>query len=325
MSAIRKFATPSGADAHLDVPLSNLAISAFNDGSEGYVADQLFPAIPVGKQSDKYYILTPGSFLRTGDDLRAPKTKARRIEFDVSSDSYFADNRALANENALEDLANADQALMLRENSVRLVTGQLRRNQEIRIANTVTSISNIGSGVALTGGNKWSDALNSNPIADVTTAHAFIRNTTGLRANTLVMDTDTIQVLRTHPRLLDMYKYTSGGQVTNEQLAAVFRVSRILEASGIKENALEGGTSSLTNIWPNVAVLAHVGPATGMQSAVPGLRFRWRPEGIDTDFQVIRGVEAGAGSRKVEIVEANYYQAEKIVARNLAYAITGTL
>jgi hypothetical protein len=33
---------------------------------------------------------------------------------------------------------------------------------------------------------------------------------TGLVANTAVMDWDTLQVLRRHPVLLDMYKYTSG-------------------------------------------------------------------------------------------------------------------
>src|SRR5437667_1119801 len=97
-------AAASGRDAHLDVPLSNLAIAAFASGTEGYIAGQLFPSVPVDKQSNRYYIIDPDSWLRIPDTRRAPKTRPNRIEFKVSSDAYFADNYALAGEIAKEDL-----------------------------------------------------------------------------------------------------------------------------------------------------------------------------------------------------------------------------
>ena len=320
----KTYATPSGRDVHVDVPLSNLAVSAFDTQDAEFIGDQLMPTVPVGKQSDKYYVINKEAFLRVPDTLRAPKTEARRVEFTVSSNSYFADNHALANENALEDLANADIAVQLRQNSTRLVVTNLRRGQEVRVANLVTSISNVGSGVQLTGTAKWSDG-NSDPIADVTTGHAFIRQNTGLRANTMVMDEDTMMIVRRHPLLLDMFKYTSGGQLNMDQLREVFSVGRILMGTGVKENALEGGTSSMTNIWGNNVVLAHLGPATGLQSQTLGLRMRWQPPIFPANFGVSRSVENGAGSRKVEVVEGGYYQDEKIVAPELGYVIQNTL
>ena len=141
-----------------------------------------------------------------------------------------------------------------------------------------------------------------------------------------MMDWDTWQIIRHHPDLLDLYKHTSGGQLNLDQLAATFTVDRILLGQGIIENMPEGSTlSSITNIWSNVFMLAHIEPAAGLKTRTLGLRFNWQPAGFPGAMQIERSVQAGAGSRKVEIVEAGHFQAEKVVAADLGYVITGTL
>lgn len=315
----------SGADVHHDALLSNLAVAAFAGGTEGLIANELFPEVGVAKQSDRYAIIDKGNFLRIPDTKRAPKTEAKRVEFQVSSDAYFANNYALAGEIALEDLANADVAFQLRENTVKLVTGDMLRDQEVRIANLVTSATNVGSGVLLAGGDKWSDYVNSDPIGDVNTAHAFIRQRTGLIANVAAIDADTLKILRRHPDLLDMYKYTRGGQLDVAQIAAAFDVARILVSNAVKENAVEGGTSSMTSIWGNNCLLAHIEPAVSLQTRTLGLRFKWRPEGFPADMGVVTQREEGAGKRWVEVVESHRFQDEKIVATNLGYLIATVL
>jgi len=316
-------ATPVGHDAHHDALLTNLAIAAFA-GAEGFIAQSVFPSVPVGKESDRYFIIDPDSWLLVPDTRRARKTRPNRVEFKVSSDAYFADNYALAGENALEDLANADMALQLRENTVSVVTDGLLRDLEVRVANLVTSASNLGSGVALTGAAKWSDYAGSDPVADVTTGHATIRGVTGLTANVAIIDYDTMATLRRHPLMLDMYKYTQGGEVTDAQLAAAFKVQRILIGNGVKNNAKENAAASITNIWGNNCILARITAPTGLKTATLGLGFRWRPEGIASDMQAVRYNDPDPG-KKIEVIEAGYYQDEKIVASKLGYAITGTL
>ena len=314
---------PTGRDLHIDTPLSNLAIKAFQ-GSGSFIAQNIFPIIPVGKQSDKYYTIDKDSWLLMPNTRRAPKTSPKRIEFKVSSDGYFADNYALAGENSLEDLANADNALQLRQNTTNIVIEGLLRDYEDRVARLVTSATNLGSGTLLTGTNKWNDYVNSDPMADVTTAHAFIRNRTGLAANTMVIDKDTVSVLRRHPLLLDMYKYTAGGQITVDQLKQAFDVQTVLIGEGIKNMAKEAGTASIVNIWGNNAILARVEQAISLQTATFGLSFRWTPAGIAVPMQVTRYNDPDPG-RKTEVVEAGYYQDEKIVAADLAYGIMNTL
>ncbi len=314
---------PVGRDVYFDTPLTNVAIRAFQS-AEGYVGTRLFPSVPVGKQSGRYYTIDKDTWLRVHNTRRAPKTAPNRIEFKVSSDGYFADNHALAADIAREDLANADNAVRLRENHTLNTVDGLLRGLEDRIAKLVTSISNIGSGVALAGTAKWSDFINSDPIADVTTAHAFIQNNTGLMPNTMVMDKDTFMVVRRHPALLDLYKYTAGGQLTDAQLAATFGVQNLWLATGIVNRAVEGATASIVNIWGNNVLMARIIPGTSLETATLGLGFRWTPAGIPAPMQVVRYADPDPG-KKTDVVEVGYYQDERVVAASLGYLIGSTL
>lgn len=309
--------------SHVDGPLSNLAVKAF-DGGGNFVAGRLFPPVPVGKQSDMYYTIDKNSWLRVPDTKRAPKTAANRIEWKASSDTYFADNYAIGTDHAKETLANADQALRIRETSTMFVTEALQRDLEVRVANTVTSVSNVGSGVVLSGATLWSDYANSNPISAVNTGHAFIENQTGFHANLAIVDKDTYRILRHHPVIRDYVKYTGQGPVPDQMLRDVFEVNEILVARGIRENAIEGGTASLTNIWGNNFLLAFVRPGVSLQTATFGLSMRWQPEGFPAPF-VVERYDHHDRSKKAEIIEAQYFQDEKIVASDLAYLINTTI
>lgn len=313
-----------GRDVHIDVPLSNIAVEAFSTGD--FVGMQLFPVVDVRKQSDKYYTITKNSWLRTpSTTLRSPKTPPGRVEFDVSSDSYFADNFALASENAHEVLANADDPIQLRARTTRFLVDMLMRDQEVRVANQVTSITNIGSGVILAGAAKWSNYVSSDPIADVTTGHAFIRSNTGLLPNTMLLDFDTYQTVRRHPVLLDMYKYTQGGLVNDAEMREVFKVDRIIVSNAIRNAAPENATASLVNIWGNNCLLAHItSNPTGLRTATFGLAFRWLNPELPAPWGVRVYNDPDPG-KKTEILEAGYYQDEKIVAPQLGYLINATL
>lgn len=321
-SACALWLTPQ--DVHIDVPMSNIAVEAFSTGE--FIGPQLFPIVPVGKQSDKYYTIKKETWLRTpSTTLRALKTSPARIEFDISSDSYFANNYALATENALEALANADDSISLRARSTRFLVDALMRDLEVRIANLVTSVSNVGSGVVLSGGSKWSNYVSSDPVADVSTGHAFIRQNTGMVANTLLMDMDTYQMVRRHPVLLDMYKYTQGGLVNDAELSAVFRVDKILVGAAVRNVSVENAAASMVNIWGNNALLAYVSPAAvGLRTSTFGLAFQWQNPELPAAFGVRTYPDPDPG-KKTEVIETGYYQDEKIVAPALAYAITGTL
>ena len=143
--------------------------------------------------------------------------------------------------------------------------------------------------------------------------------------NTLLMDWDTLQVLRRHPVILDMYKYTQGGLVNDAELREVFKVGRILVSNAVYNSAVEGAATTITNIWGNNALLCYVDPKPpSLRTVTFGLGFRWTPEGIPAPMQT-RVYDDPDPGKKVEVTEVGYYQDEKIVAPQLAYLVGDTL
>lgn len=313
-------ATPVGGDAHYDVPLSNFASAGFDITDRAFIADQAAPVINVGKQSDRYYKILKNDFHRSRNSLRAPRTAANRVTFTVSSDSFFADNYALATENSIEDLTNADTAVNLRQNSIRLVQRLLRLDQEVRVASLMTTPANVGSSVLLSGAASWFSVNSADIIGQVMSGQAFIRSQTGLRPNTAILDYDSWQAARRNSFIWDQYR-NPGSDVflSIEQMRQAFQVENILIGDAIVNTSGTGWNS--TNVWGNNMVLAHIEPATGLQSMTGAARFRWQPPIFPANFGVMTNRENAAGQKHIEVIEGGYYQDEKIVAQDLLYVI----
>ena len=311
---------PTGRAVHIDSAMSNLLVASFETAGD-FVAGRLLPPIAVGKQSDRYYTLKKEAWLALPDTRRAPKTRANRVEFDISSDSYYANNYALAAEIPLEDLANADASLNLRASNTQLLSSQLLRDWEARAAALVKA--NVSTTARYTGGESW-DAVGSADILDqVAAGHDHIFKNTGLRANTLLHDYRSYMFPTRNLRAFERLKFRADGSAMLEdaQLKEIFMVDNLWVARSQKNNANIGQPSSITSIWGPIALLARVENAVSLMTATFGLSMRWTSPELGVPLAVETGREDGAGSRKVEVLEAGYYQDEKIVAPDLAYAI----
>jgi len=73
---------PQLSSLHIDRGLTNLSVAYTN---EDYVADRVFPGLPVDKRSNKYFVYDRTAFLRSSGidanglpkSLARPKTPAR--------------------------------------------------------------------------------------------------------------------------------------------------------------------------------------------------------------------------------------------------------
>lgn len=312
---------PTKREVHIDAPLSNVLIAAFETMGD-FVAQQLFPVVSVGKQSDKYYVLKKEEWLKRPNARRARKTEAKRIEFSVSSDSYYADNYALAGENALEDLDNADSAIALRDSTAAVIARALQADMEERVVGVVQT--NVSTIARMAAGDAW-DAITSADIqTQVHNAHISIFQNTGLRANTLMLDYQTYLYARRNQALFQKFQYRATGTalISDAQLMEAFNVDRILIARSQKNNANTSQAASLTSIWGPTALLARIDPsAASLKTMTYGLGFRWTPSHFPAPMAITTDIIDGAGSKKVEVMEGEYFQAEKVVASDLAYYI----
>ena len=141
-------------DVHIDRPLSNLVVGF---EPRNTIVQDFLPIVDVNKQSDLYFKWTKGDFFRIpSTTARAPKTKGRTVNFAVSSDSYYANNYALVDEMDFETLVNQDNPLKIEEKAASGIYNLLMLDMENRVANQVTSGSNLGSYAAVS--SKWSSS-----------------------------------------------------------------------------------------------------------------------------------------------------------------------
>lgn len=320
------FAALTPEDVHIDAPLSALGVRAFNDQVD-LIASQLFPIIGVPQRSDKYYVIPKENWLRIPNTKRSPGARPRVVDYAVSSDSYYADNFALETETPLEVLANADRAVQVRNGKTRFLMGLLGRDLENRAA-TLVNTANVGASVSFTNTNSVFKVSNisGDIISAVDSAHARIQQNTGLIANIMVVDWNVFSLLRRNALILDMYKYSRGGVVKEEELRNVFRVDRILVSKAIKNTAPEAAaqfaSASMSSIWGNKIFLGYVDPsaasAENSEVTTYGLGFRWTDPELGAPMAVQRWVDPHR-SKKVEYISADYYQVEKVIARDLGY------
>ena len=317
-----------GRGLHYDAYLSNLAVETFNTNQD-YIGGSIFPVVPVAKMSDRYHVIETEDFLRELEHRRAPRTAANAVDWKYSSDAYICENYALQHKIALEDISNHDEQLRLRETGVRLLSSLLGLGEEIRIASTVTSASNNGGSFSATGVNsvqKWSVAT-ADIIGQVNTAHANIRAKTGLVANTMVVDWDTWTNLKRNVGILSLYNSSNNGLLNDQQIRDTLRVENIYVGKAVKNVSAAGQpVASMTNVWGHNCWLGYVNPTvTGLRVLTYGLRMRWSPSTFPAPMAVQVSRDDGAGSTHTEIMEAGYYQAEKVIGKNFGYLISNTL
>src|SRR4051812_7942262 len=103
-------AQPTPSDVHVNAPLTNISVAYIQDQSL-FVADRIFPVVPVQNQSNLYYIFNKEDFLRDEAKPRAPSTESAGGGFNLTTASYAAVVEAFHKDVDDQVRANADSVL----------------------------------------------------------------------------------------------------------------------------------------------------------------------------------------------------------------------
>lgn len=218
--------SPSQSDLHVNVPLTNVSI-AYLQSSDAYIADKVFPKVPVKKQSDLYWKYSKSDWRRTDVKRRAPSTESPGVGWNMDTDQYFAHVYAVHKDVDDQLRANADSNFNLDRDATEFITNQLLLKRDLD-----WNASYFQPGVwakDLTGGTdftKWSDA-GSDPIGDVAEWILEFRRLTGFAPNKMVLGAEVMKALKQHPDIIDRIKYTQKGIVTEDLIATLFNVDQL--------------------------------------------------------------------------------------------------
>lgn len=278
--------TPTPGDVHVNRPLTNISVAYVQD-SAAFIADKVFPNIPVDKQSNTYFIYGRGEFNRDEMQERAPATESVGGGYNVSPDGlYYARKYSFHKDIPDEVRANADEPLAPDRDTTIYLTNKAMIRREKIFVNTyfksgVWTVDWTGVASGPTGQQKlhWSDAA-SDPIKDIKAAKTEQLRMTGFEPNTLTLGRPVWDALTEHPDIVDRIKYgqTPGAPAiaTRATLAALFEVGQILVANAVENTAVEGVAESSAFIAGKHALLAYVTPTPGLMTPTAGYTFSWK-------------------------------------------------
>lgn len=317
-------APSTGRDLHVDVPLSNLVVGR---RPEGFIADQLLPVTPVGKQSNIYYKFNHGEGRRyeAGLTARAPGTEPKKVHMTVSSDTYFAKNYALGTDLVVEDEVNADEQLQWSQANAINLADRLMVDYEIRVADLAVNTSNVHTVTAIN--TAWSNQTGSRPLQDMLTQRENFRQYTGMMPNLAIVPEQVMVHLRQNDQLRDLIHGDRGGLIDEADLAKLLRVNRILvpaaQVNTFGEQETINGSWSLADAWGPHFWFARVNVAAGIYTDTWLNAFRWTSPLFGVPFAVQRH-PFDAKKMKYDL-DAAYYQDEKVISSDLALRVQSVI
>lgn len=306
-------AQPTSSDVHVDAALSNISTGYKNSG---YIADTIFPVVPVTKQSDKYFEWTKDFWFRNYVQLRAPGDNYPEGGLELSTASYFADIYHLAFPINDEEVKNQDEAVELEITGAEWLADQFMLNREAKMVADFFKTGVWGTDKTLSGTDQWSDFANSDPEGDVILASQTIQKSTAAKITHTVMGKEVRDILGQHPLLLEKYKYTSAANLNDEQIAAALGVPRLTVGEVIDNTAQEGATFSGEYMWGKSVMFLHVASSPGKRVPTAGYTFIWKLNGDDLLVSIENVREA---SRDRDLLKGKHAFDQKAVGTDLGY------
>jgi Phage major capsid protein E len=280
--------SPTLTDVHVQAALTNVAV-AYLQSEDNYVADKVFPMVPVQFQANKYFVWSKADFFRDEAQLRADAVESAGSGVNLTTQSYAAEVWALHQDIGPQVRANADPAVDVDVTITRVLMQKLliRRDRFFMTKYMTTSVwgtDNTGT-AASSGGSPgtttpvfWDDDANGDPFTDLALGQTTILTNTGYLPNMLLMSWNVYQALRKHPLVIDRIKYTNpayAGTVTPQLLAEAFDIAQIVVSKAVYNSAQENLSATMAFVAGKNALLVYRPPAPGLMVASAGYTFGW--------------------------------------------------
>lgn len=279
---------PTPSDLHVNVPLTNVSI-AYLQKPNRFIADKVFPRVPVAHQGNLYYKFNKEDWRRTDVQRRAPGTETVGVGWNQSMDQYFAHVYGVHKDIDDQLRANADSVFKLDSTATNFVTNQLLMRRDLDWAAAYFRPGVWGEDIhfGATGTDatriRW-DLATSDPIQLLGDLQTEFIQRTGEKANGLVLGANVRNRLKNHPEIIDRIKYTQKGIVTEDLISTLFDVDKIYTSyatvstgPSIPDSDAQAAASDNPKFVcdPNSALLFYSNGSPSIESATAGYTFTW--------------------------------------------------
>jgi hypothetical protein len=284
--------TPS--DAHVMVPLTQIMI-AYAQQTDDFIADKVFPVVPVEHTSDYYYRYGRRAYLQSFAAPRAPGTESAGVEWEFTKNQFATETWVLHADIDDQLRSNADANFQLDTASTELITQQMLIRRDLQWMSAYFG-SNIW-GETMTGVSSTSgltseqftqfDIAGSTPIETFRAMMLRFKRRTGMQPNKAVFSPNAYNSLLDHPEILERIKYTQTGIISQQLIAMVLGIKEVLVPSAVQatnyDEEIVADTSPTTQ-WltgpsssadPNGILLTYAAPRPSRNTPSAGYTFAW--------------------------------------------------
>lgn len=328
---------PNLSSVRVNRPLTQMSI-AYVQAQDKFVADKVFPSVPVSNKSDIYFTFNKADFLRNDFGKKVAGGKPSKGGYDLTTAGpYICEVYAYAHQIPDQLRANTDSPLNLDNAGAQLV---MQKALIAREASFVTKfmgtsiwgkdITGVSSSPSTNQVLQWNDA-SSTPIEDIRAGMTYVESQTGFRPNTLTLSRSVWDKLADHPDIIDRVKYSGGvsngnpARVTREAVAQILELDNIYVSGAVTNTAEKGATAAYSFVMGKSALLSWTPPAPNLMTPAAGLTFNWTgflgSEGSGIRVKKYRQPE----EEEADQIEGQFAFDQKLIGADLGYFFTSII
>ena len=261
---------PRRTDMVIDELLTNIAMSVEN---KGFVADRIFPSVPVVRSEDYYAVYGKENFNYVDAELK------RDAGFPVTHRSMSRSQYSLKEFGLAEFLFYKEideartQGIDVRADTAVSLMQKMMLVREAQVQGALTTSASFTNKVELSGTDQWSHP-SSDPIANVLTANLAIRESAGVAPNFMLVSYPVYRALLQNPVIEARLGANQTKKVTPEALSTLFEIDNIIVAEAQYNSVKSPGTSDIGNwVWGKNAFIGYSAPSPARKQVSLGYRF----------------------------------------------------
>ena len=326
---------------HIDRALTNISV-AYQQGANAFIADKVFPIIPVQKRSDVYFTYSKEDMFRDEVQERGRGAESAGGNFNYNiADPYYCRKYSYHYDITQEERVNYDSPLDVERDAVDWLAQKMLLSREMHFVknffNTgIWGKDMVGVTTTPTGTQfkKWSDPT-SNPVETVNNIMLEMAGSTGIKPNFMIMSPDVFYALKNHEDIIDRIKYTQKGIVTVDLIASLFEIENIFipwgvvndgkqTATGFSEN---GANDNTKFIYSGKVLLGYRPVRPSLKQPSAGYIFAWTGlEGAQNAYGSritrIPMDNLGLGTERIEM-EAAYDQ--RVICKDMGVFLSDVI
>ena len=228
-----------------------------------FIADKVFPRIPVGTQEFSYLKHAVADGFTVPNTLVGRKGAVNEIEFSATELESATKDYGLEDAVPEADIINARSiGFDPVGSSVERLTDLILLDRERRVATAAFTTSNFTSSyfATLSGTTQWSHA-SSDPVNAILTA----LDVPMVRPNAMVMGRAVWTKVRQHAKVVAAVfgnggNASAGGMVSQQAFADLFELDEVIVGESFYNSAKPGQTATMARVWGKSALLFYRNP-----------------------------------------------------------------